>query len=296
MVVMRSLAGGADEDGARVLGVKPSLAVLVDSIIELWRERQDHHRAEKRLSLQLLARCRRLAAGDKAAARTRHDAMVKAWAGKGGTPEAEADALLNRHLLAARAVIAEARKALEKELKVWARGLPVADFVAATPGFDWLGLAAVTGEAGDLAGYANPAKLWKRMGLAVMPDGGRQRKVAGAAALEHGYAPARRSVIWTLGAALWKTQGPYRELYLARKEIERAKAEAAGLTVRPAAKIPAKNKAAFMSVGHIHNRAQRYIEKRLLRELWRAWRRATTLGTTPMETPSPGADLQKAVL
>lgn len=27
-----------------------------------------------------------------------------------------------------------------------------------------------------------------------------------------------------------------------------------------------------MKVGHAHNRAKRYMEKRLMRDLWRAWR------------------------
>jgi hypothetical protein len=42
--------------------------------------------------------------------------------------------------------------------------------------------------------------------------------------------------------------------------------------VCPAAKIPAKNKELYRSDGHVHNRAKRYMEKRLIRDLWRAWR------------------------
>ena len=33
-----------------------------------------------------------------------------------------------------------------------------------------------------------------------------------------------------------------------------------------------KDKTGFMRAMHIHRRAQRYAEKRLLRDLWRAWR------------------------
>ncbi|MDH3913881.1 MAG: hypothetical protein OEU09_21585 [Rhodospirillales bacterium] len=268
-----SAAGGPDEDGHDSPDTQADLAVLVDSIIETWRERQDHHRAEKSLTLQIKARCRRLCGGDKARANAIHDRLDKVEA-EGEPEDLRVARDVNVHFLAARAEIAGHHAALRKHLERLAAQLPIAGFVDDVPGLAFLGLGAIVGEAGDLSNYANPAKLWKRFGLAVMPDGLRQRKVAGAAALEHGYAPARRSVVWTLGDSLIKKQGPYRELYLARKEVERAKAEAAGLEVRPQARIPAKNAAAFMSDGHVHNRAKRYMEKRLLRELWRAWRRA----------------------
>lgn len=265
-------------------------AALADQIIELWRERQDHQQAEKRLHLQLLSRCRRMTAGDKVAAKVLHGAMIKAWRGKAADPDAQAAAMLNRHLLEAYDLIAKARRALESELAARARDLPIAGTVALIPGFGTLGLCAIVGEAGDLGGYANPAKLWKRMGLAVMADGSRQRRVRGAAAFEHGYAPRRRSVMWTLGVALWKAKGPYRDLYLERKAFEGAKAEAAGLAVVPAAAIPKDNPSAFMSKGHIHNRAQRYVEKRLLRDLWRAWRREARKRTPTDFLLPPGAN------
>lgn len=136
-------------------------------------------------------------------------------------------------------------------------------------------LAVILAETGDLSCYAGPAKLWKRMGLAVM-NGTRQgglRKTAGAQEwIEHGYSARRRAIMFVIGDVLVKQKGPYRDLYLQRKEIERAKAQSAGLTIAPAAKIPEKRKHEFMSDGHIHRRAQRYMEKRLLRDLWQAWR------------------------
>ena len=139
-------------------------------------------------------------------------------------------------------------------------------------------LAVIVGEAGDLSRYANPAKLWKRMGVALVGDvrqGGLAKNAAKAEWIAHGYSRQRRSRLWNIGDSLVKKQGYLREVYLARKAYERVKAEARGLTVAPAAKIPAKRAAEFMSDGHVHRRAQRYMEKRMLRDLWSAWRAAS---------------------
>lgn len=137
-------------------------------------------------------------------------------------------------------------------------------------------LAVIVGEAGDLSLYANPAKLWKRMGLAVIGgvrQGGLSKNAPKEAWIEHGHCRPRRSRMWVIGDSLIKHDGPYRDVYLARKVVERAKAEAEGLRVVPAAKIPRGRLREFRSEGHIHLRAQRYMEKRLLRDLWKAWRR-----------------------
>lgn len=111
------------------------------------------------------------------------------------------------------------------------------------------------------------------MGLAVMPDGTRQRRVGGVEALDHGYAPARRSVMWNIGACIVKAGGPLKAVYDARKahEAERLATKA-----------------------HAHNRAQRYIEKRFLRDLWVEWRRREGQSATGSHThralpPTPSA-------
>lgn len=56
--------------------------------------------------------------------------------------------------------------------------------------------------------------------------------------------------MWNVGACIVKAGGPLKEAYDARKVIEATKVE---------------------TKAHAHNRAQRYIEKRFLRQLWRAW-------------------------
>jgi len=187
----------------------------------------------------------------------------------------------------------------EKSMGKLAAELPVWPWAEAIRGFGAVGLAVIVGEAGDLSRYDNPGKLWSRMGLALKPNdkgemvrqGGLAKSASKDAWIAHGYNRMRRSRMFTIGDSLLKgnADGEYRSLYLERKEYERAKAEAEGLTVAPAAKIPAKRAAEFRSDGHIHRRAQRYMEKRLLRDLWRAWREANV--TTSSAEGLPSADL-----
>lgn len=148
------------------------------------------------------------------------------------------------------------RAMLEKRLEKLAQQLPVYAWVASIRGLGALGLAQIVGETGDLANYANPAKVWKRMGLAVI-GGERQRKVIGDAALEHGYNPKRRSVMWVIGDSLLKgnRDGEYRTYYLAEKDRQRE--------LHPE-----------LSDMQTHLRAKRHMEKRLLRDLWVVWNAA----------------------
>lgn len=149
----------------------------------------------------------------------------------------------------------------EKQMVKLAKTLPVWPRLEQIRGFGPLGLAIIVAEAGDLSNYPNPAKLWKRLGLAVI-DGKRQGGPAKGATKEdwiaHGYNPQRRSRVFTIGDALIKgnRDGPYRQLYLARKELE---------LTRVKTKM------------HAHRRAQRYMEKRLLLHIWEAWRAAIPL-------------------
>lgn len=242
-----------------------SVADVSDMLVVEHRRRNDYLCEERSLTLRIKAICRRSVGGDLALADEMYDNL-----GENGDPHILA-------LVEARAMIAHCRKTYEKNMKALASSLPVWQWADPINGFGELGLAQIVGEAGDLSKYANPAKLWKRMGLAVM-HGERQRRIAGTTqalkdlAVEHGYNPRRRSVIHVIGDSMIKKQSPYREVYLARKEYERERAQERGQTVCPAAKIPAKGKELYMSDGHVHNRALRYMEKRLLRDLWSAWR------------------------
>ncbi len=135
---------------------------------------------------------------------------------------------------------------------------------------------------GDLSNYASVAKVWKRLGLAVMNgvrQGGLKKSAKAEEWILHGYSRTRRSVMWNIGDALIKAQvrkvkdedgedtgervalGYYGQVYLDRKAYERDKAIAEEVERTPM---------------HIHRRAQRYMEKRLLRNLWQAWREASS--------------------
>jgi hypothetical protein len=217
-------------------------------------------------------------------------AIGEGVAKKGAAPgEDAADFIEWRDVIAASI---EARKPFDKieavttkRMEELARQLPVwVEWGADVRGFGARSLAVIVGEAGDLSNYPKKGHLWKRMGLAVI-DGVRQgglAKTAGAEAwIEHGYNRERRSRMFVIGDTLVKGGDEYRAVYLARKEYERSRATAAGLIVAPAAKIPAKRKDEFISDGHIHRMAQRYMEKRLLRDLWQAWNRGKASRVMP---------------
>jgi hypothetical protein len=216
----------------------PSSSILV--IRELARQRTDLLRAWQRLNNQIKAIERR---GQSAGANHFPDAAPS-------IADSAAPALV--HCVD---TTMAARKAVEKQLDKLAKSLPVyATFTKPTKGLGAGGLALIIGETGDLSLYANPAKVWKRMGLAVF-DGVRQRRVAGNAeeAIRQGYSSHRRQIMWNIGDSMIKVGDTYRQVYLDRKAYELAK--------NPDAK-PIVN----------HRRAQRYMEKRILRDLWRAWR------------------------
>lgn len=173
-------------------------------------------------------------------------------------------------LVEARTVLERSRKPLEKRMELLVTQLPVYDWGAGVRGFGALGLAQIVAECGDLANYANPAKVWKRMGLAVL-DGERQRKHTDPEkALLHGYNPQRRSIMYNIADSLMKgnRDGEYRTYYLAEK-------------ARQAAKHPDDAPIAA------HNRALRHLAKRLLRDLWRAWNGLGGFDTQPGSADPP---------
>ena len=134
------------------------------------------------------------------------------------------------------------------------RQFPIYPWMKDIYGFGEIGLAQIIGEAGDLSRFSTVSKLWKWMGVAVMPDGKRQRLIAGLGPRENPYNPQRHAILSTIGDSLMRKDNSYREYYL---EIKKRQPE----------KWP------DASDGHIHNHALRLMEKRLLRNLWREWKR-----------------------
>lgn len=231
----------------------------IGHIVELHRRRWDMIRARQRLDLQAQSALRRMLDGDKAAA-------AKAWAKVKAAPDT-ADPWLAGYVAACQPLLA-VQADTERRLAKAVKALPIHSWAKQVAGLGDVSLSAIIGECAHPVGsYRSPAAVWKRMGLAVI-EGERQRRVTGDAALLHGYNAERRAIMWNIGACLIKAQvravkgddgsregsvaiGAYGQLYLDRKAIEVARTETAA---------------------HAHNRAQRYIEKRLLKDLWRAWR------------------------
>jgi hypothetical protein len=185
--------------------------------------------------------------------------------------------------IAARAPYLRVEEQMVKEMTRLAGHLPVSDWVEDVKGFGLKSLAVIVGEAGDLSSYRDKGKLWKRMAMAPYSKNGatrsghRWRMLGGLAAEDWsalGSSPRRRSAMYVIGESLIKQQGHYREVYLARKEYLRARAEAVGFTVCPSAKIPKGANDLYKSEGEIHAQSLYYMEKRLLRDLWKAWRAA----------------------
>ena len=186
---------------------------------------------------------------------------------------------------------AQEEEACKSRAAKLAKALPIWTFAEGIRGFGANGLATIIGEAGDLSVYDRESKLWKRMGVGVIGPGdglhdhrqGNPGKNATKADWTvEGYNRFRRSRLYgAVAEPLLKAQGPYREIYLHRKAYEIARAEALGLTVAPGAKIPKKDAVHYRSAMHVHRRAHRYMEKRLLRHLWRAWHRKTAIRALP---------------
>lgn len=223
---------------------------LIAQISELWKLRQSMVEAQRKLTLQGKAICRRFCDGDKKEADKLYTSITK------GTGHAMSDRAMPAILpiiMAQEPLIAQ-RKAFEKTLSKMGKELPIAFMSDHIKGVNTMTLATIVGELGDLSAYAKGIDgIMKRAGLAVI-EGERQRMKSGAdAALLHGYSPNRRSVFWNIGGALIKAQGtdgPYRLVYDQRKELELSR----GLTK-----------------SHAHNRAMRHMTKALLRHLHRAW-------------------------
>lgn len=144
----------------------------------------------------------------------------------------------------------------EKPMQKLAKELPVWPWAEACRGFAPLSLAQLVGEIGNLSDYDNPAKVWKRMGLGRVDGENQRRTTDKELAIKMGYNPARRSVMYVIGDNLIRAKNPeYYGLFLERREYERERA-------------PDDKPIAHM------RRAHRYMEKRFLRDFWRAWRSA----------------------
>lgn len=201
-------------------------------------------------------------------------------------------------LLLARLEIEPRRVEKEKALTELAKQLPIAHIVDDTKGFGLLGLAGIVGEVGAIGEYRTVQGLWKRCGLAVI-DGERQgrRSDPDEAAL-HGYAPARRSVMWNVGSALigHLGHGPrprVGEDIEAREDLSEWQKMLVSQLRKIAEKDPKHRKPDAERKGevyesyskHASNMARRFVEKQFLKRLWQEWREVSAQFRSDVHRP-----------
>ncbi len=209
------------------------------------------------------------------------DETDKAWAA--ATKPENQNYEIIAPMLGAIAVFDDQQALCEKEMVKLVKLLPVYDWVKSVNGFGDVSFATVVGECGDIGSYRNPSCIWKRMGLAPFEGkaGATWRKIGGLSAeqwIAAGYSPKRRSVAYNLdkiigGMGLWRpligsdlTDANYYQRVFA----ERARIEAVKLEMP----VTESDKGKESYTKYVSTRAMRYTQKRLLRELWRAWRDA----------------------
>lgn len=156
-------------------------------------------------------------------------------------------------------------KASEKAMIDIVKDLPIMDeFVRPLKGFGELSFARILAEAGgDLWTYPNPAKLWRRFGLAVIngeaqghPNGYGYKKgvsVPAGAWDEHHISKRRRAISYVAFSCVIRSKTePYYSYFIEKKNERQEKMKAAGA---------ANWKVVGMKHGH------RLMEKRILKEL-----------------------------
>lgn len=188
---------------------------------------------------------------------------------------------------AARKLFDDRRDAAEKAMRQMARQLPVwSAWAKDVRGFGELGLALIVAEAGkthDLGAFSSKEKLWLMLGLAVFNGERQQRKTSKSEAELHRFSPRRRAEIWVIGDVLLRQQwagdktekggepahptGPYGEVYARRRAHTEPR-------VAATADLPYSDRNKWTPM-RCKNDAVRIMTKRLVRDLWREWRKVT---------------------
>lgn len=249
---------------------------LVSEIVQMHRMWRRWLKARNALILQGKAIGRAFADGDKDEGTA---AFTRVSKGKATDADFELEMALLPFIPAIERFDAEIAK-IEKSLVKLAKRLPIAPWVDGIRGFGFASLAHLVGEAGDISQYRTVSGLWKRCGLAVI-DGERQRKCSDAEkALEHGYSPERRSIVWNIAEPLARLQRTWVD-----KETGEIKKPA-----DPYGAFMEAEKARQLELGQkpvvAEARAKRHMMKRILRDMFVEWRRVTGAGGA-MVAPNP---------
>lgn len=165
-------------------------------------------------------------------------------------------------------------RAVRRDMEKAAKELPVWPWCEGVRGLGAMSVARMVGQCGDFTEYRSISALWKRAGLGVI-NGERQRRVAGDAAILHGYSPERRAVFWNMAESLFKAQGkddtagPYR-LYYDRQKARQLEINAD--TLGAESKTAPGERVCVQK--HAHARAMRKMTGKVVMDMANAWCRA----------------------
>lgn len=242
---------------------------------DLQRQRQWHMKSRIMVSNRLQATVAGMIGYDSGM-KEKERAKVFSQAGKLMLAVSKGKATCENDLLVMTTYIAidgflKMQKSLEVPMQELVKRLPVIDWVEHVDqrGFGVLYCGVILGETGDLFNYANPAKVWRRLGVAPYTKGdetlmGATWKSRGKSKgnklhkldwEEFGYSPRRRSITYLLGESLLKgnQNGPYRTRYTVKREEFQKK--------HPEYEKPMRS--------HLHGML--LASKLLLKNLWIEW-------------------------
>ncbi len=268
----------------------PSTEDIIEALIQQHRNRRFAIKTQQKLDRSLESFVRRnftswspdLPEKEAAKQNARVHQIIKMAR---NTDETDAIATLVRPQVeaidASREIWDQQRAVAEKERLRLVRMLPIAAWLETVKGAGPSSLADIIGEAGDIGSYATHSKLWKRLGFAPY-DGfagstwkretWRPRKLTKEEWIANPFSGERYGIMRSLSDSMFRANwqgadnknndtgasrphGHYGELYARR---------------RAHTKITHED----WSDGHAHADALRYMFKKYLRDLWKAWRKA----------------------
>jgi hypothetical protein len=220
---------------------KRPIALIVDQLVPLQRQRSIIVKSRNMQSNRLqaivagtLGYCTTMTKEERAKKFIEASAKIKAIEEEGADHPLKPIVLTT--LIGINAFEAQ-KDAIEKNMLQYAKKLPIKAWVEKPEqrGFGLLFLAIVIGETGDLANYANPAKVWKRLGCAPLIFNGKtamgatwrrgkEGKLPSEEWEKFGYSPRRRSIAYLIGEGLMKQN---HSIYRARYDEAKATFQAA---------------------------------------------------------------------
>lgn len=208
---------------------------LLATISVMVAARRSILRSEVSAGLSARAFCRLAKGGDKTEGA---NLLARVKAGDESVPSLVADVV--RDHLGAETHYRLARKARERQITKLVEQLPVwQSWASGVRGFGALGFGAIVAEtyAASL-GHFTVSQHWQRLGIGAIDFQTASRR--------------RKTTMFLVGSAMVKQGAEYRDFYLEAKE-------------RIAEAHPDLTK------GHVHNRAQRLMVKRLVADMWEKW-------------------------